>query len=468
MPMLPHIEGTKGYRTALTKAAETLYRMIQTNDRVQANFGNEIILAGKSHGKLSTLSKRPKPADLLALETLLHSLAHAGSWPLVIEDGVQKRRNYVAVPMDNNAFSKEPYKALSRDAFRSMVYALAIFIPDGGEKPWLELVPSFNNRETGVGMKTRVGATTAFLDWMVRQGLIFPYHPHAKSSRKKANAPLLRVSIKDAVSGKKSAYPLDRPLKDEETILPAINEALASQRLSRPLGSYKEITDNYDFTRGKPKKALGGSKRLYRQFSGKDGIGGRLYGHWVQNLPSWLREGLTINGKPVIELDFGNMQLALLYAVSGVPVPDVDDLYEMPGMPADRDSMKMVLTLSVGNATREETLAAIRKKLHDENRTGPEKAERLYDTFWTCHEAVNPHRHDATNGAWAELQNLDSRIALRILAKLLDQNITAIPLHDSFIVARRDAENTESVMLETFEEYCPGTPVRVKIAPRRA
>ena len=73
------------------------------------------------------------------------------------------------------------------------------------------------------------------------------------------------------------------------------------------------------------------------------------------------------------------------------------------------------------------------------------------------------HRDDAPHAAWAELQNLDSRIALRILARLLDHGITAIPVHDSFIVEDRHAGTTEDAMREVFAEYCPGTSVKVKV-----
>uniref|UniRef100_A0A2A3JY77 DNA-directed DNA polymerase family A palm domain-containing protein n=1 Tax=Alloyangia mangrovi TaxID=1779329 RepID=A0A2A3JY77_9RHOB len=309
---------------------------------------------------------------------------------------------------------------------------------------------------------------TSFCNWMTSQGLIFGNHPFARSVRNKLGEALLRVSFENPTTGEIIATPLNRPLQDEELVLPLINDALAGQALSRPLNSYKEFTDNFDFDRGTPKAMLCGSKRLYRQFAGADGRGGRLYGHWVQNIPGWLRRGLLIKGKPVAELDFRNMQLVLLYGLSKVPVPDVEDLYAMPGMPRDRDDMKMVLTLSVGNPTRDETLGAIRKRLHDEGRAGPDKAERLYNTFWACHEAVSPHQKHARDGVWAVLQNLDSRIALRILAKLLDQEITAIPVHDSFIVERRHAETTERMMKEVFAGYCPGTSVHVNVTSKGA
>ena len=158
----------------------------------------------------------------------------------------------------------------------------------------------------------------------------------------------------------------------------------------------------------------GGNRGLYRQFKDWDGNGGRLYGHWVQSLPKWVRDTLTIDGKPVVELDYASMQLRLLYHLAGVCTPNVDDLYQMDVMTANREDMKRVLTLSVGNATREDTLKSLRYDLHQQSRTST-SAERLYDQFWASHIAVCPHSYGSDQAVATKLQNLDSQIALRVL-----------------------------------------------------
>ncbi len=374
----------------------------------------------------------------------------------------------MAVPLNNDSFSKPPYNILNRSAFRSMVYALAIFDPNKQGKPWLEYVPPYNNPETGEAKRTCVMADTPLAEWMFGQDLIFPYHPHGPSTTKsqsamKARKAPLWVSYKSKAKGAETSYtPLDRPLHGEEEALPAINAALRRQKLACRLHGYSEYQDYYDYSKGRPRTALGGNQCLYRQFAEEDGRGGRLYGHWVQTLPSELRQRLTINGNPVSELDFGSMQLALLYYMAGASVP-TGDLYAQTGMTSSREDMKMVLTLSVGNATRRETENATAGKLREARRIKAGLARELYEEFWSHHTKANPHDPHRTDGPWIALQNLDSRIALRIMARLLDLGITAVPVHDSFIVERRHKEATRTVMLKVFAEYCPGTSVQVRI-----
>lgn len=474
--LFPKLKGSDSYRYKLADAAEALYGMIQKDERVQANFNKPVRLRGRDRGKLGVLPDRPKIEHRFALELLLHSMAHALSRPLTKDqDGRKTRRNFVAVPLDNKAFSKPPFKIpnLNRSVFRTIVYALAIFDPDRQGKPWLEYAPAINF--PGNAKRTCVMADTPFREWMFRQGLIFPYHPDGPSpeksdSAKKAKESPLWVSYKPRKKGEEKKYvSLDRPLHGEEEVLPAINAALSNQKLACHFSSYAEYDKKYyDYREGRPKTALGGNQRLYRQFAEEDGRGGRLYGHWVQTLPSELRRRLTIEGKPVDELDFGSMQLALLYAMAGVPVPKVDDLYEMPGMNYPREDMKMVLTLSVGNATGQKTVRAIGGRLRDEQRSEPGLAKKLYNEFWSHHEAANPHRISGGVDPWIALQNLDSRIACAIMSKLLDKGIVAIPVHDSFIVDRDHTAVTKEVMLEVFAEYCPGTTVQVKITPEGA
>lgn len=468
-PMWHKLSGSRSYRKKLTNAAEALYRMLRQNENIQAHFDKQVHLKERKRARLNALPERCTTPYRFALEILLHSLAYALSSPLTKdEEGRETRRNYVAVPLDNNAFSKPPYNVLKRDAFRSMVYALAIFDPEDRGRPWLEYVPGFTNPVPGEGRRTCVRAETPFQEWMFGQGLIFPYHPKGPSSAKaqatkKAKQSLLWVSRKEKQRGETtSSVTLERPLIGEEIALPAINTALSKQQISFSFSSYAEYLKYYDHKNGRPKIALGGSKALYRQFAGADGRGGRLYGHWVQTMPSELRRRLRINRNAVSELDFRNMQMVLLYGMAGVPVPEAD-LYSQPSMTSSREDMKMVLTLSVGNATRQKTEEAIRGRLHEEGRLKPGRAERLYDEFWSAYIAVNPHNDDREDAPWIELQSLDSRIALCILAKLLDHGITAIPVHDSFIVERQHTEWTKSMMLKVFNEYCPNTSVQVKV-----
>jgi hypothetical protein len=56
------------------------------------------------------------------------------------------------------------------------------------------------------------------------------------------------------------------------------------------------------------------------------------------------------------------------------------------------------------------------------------------------------------SGAWATLQFRDSQIAERVMIKMLDENVTALPIHDSFIVRRGAEPMLDRAMKEAFRE----------------
>ncbi|TJZ85787.1 hypothetical protein [Paracoccus hibiscisoli] len=171
-----------------------------------------------------------------------------------------------------------------------------------------------------------------------------------------------------------------------------------------------------------------------------------------------MRQYLTIEGQPTTELDYRNMQLVLHYAMSGKVVPD-GDLYEIEGQ--DRDWMKAVLTASLGVATRDDALGALRKKLVEANLSRAGRAEALYDTFWGQHSRVYPHGEGA-EALWGKLQYADSQIALRVLRYMLEQNVPAIPIHDSFIVQEQHWEKLHMAMRTAWRDFWPLTRIRIK------
>lgn len=440
LPLRPQITGKKGYRERLTHACHELYKAVQFQEPER-------------------LPRLPKPAHIHALKLLLHSLAHVASSPVSHnpKTGQRLRRSYVAIPRRHDSFRRDgDYGDLSRTAFLTLMDALGDYRADKGQEPWLFQVAGYKDHETGKGRRTRVSASRPFLDWMTRRELIFPWHPRGASADKhksKATQSLLWVSKRDEHEPEIDAVPLGRSLKGDETVLVTLNDALQAQRINFQFDNYAEYEQLFDYRMGRPKHVLGGNRRLVRQFSEEDGRAGRLFGHHLQRLPKTIRAKALINKQPIVELDYGSMQLVLLYALAGVEAPKVPDLYAIPGVSYDREDMKMVLTLSVGNARRAETLTSIQSALYKENRrSSRERAERLYDAFWGFHVSACPHGPDIMEPAWPRLQNLESRIALRVLSKLMAQRITAIPIHDSFIVQARHAQVLREAMKVAFSE----------------
>lgn len=245
----------------------------------------------------------------------------------------------------------------------------------------------------------------------------------------------------------------------DESVLPVLNARLAKFEIACPLPDYQTYKAHYDFIHGYSKLFLSGKEHFQRIFSDEDGRGGRLYGRWVQDVPSTLRRYLTIDKLPTSELDFQNMQLALHYAMSGKTMPK-GDLYQIDGQ--DRGWMKEVLASSLGVATRDEALGALREKLVKANLARKGRAEALYDAFWGHHRRVYPHGEGA-EALWGKLQYADSQIALRVLRYLLDDGIVAIPIHDSFLVQEKHLEKLHAAMKVAWQDFWPRTRIKIQV-----
>lgn len=470
--MTADFSGGRGYDRTLTDAAIALYDRLRRDEGLCAAIGQPVLVNGKRRGDVPDLSRVTRDQALPALKTLLHSLARIASAPTIRHGKGIRRQSCVAIPMDRGVFNKgQEFAHLNYAAFKGFVFALVQF-------GWLDMVPARYDAKTGTRNRTCVRPTAPFFDWMVQQGLVFQYHPRGvKKARALAEGDLLQVSRRKPSDRKKQSQSrspkatrrklevtkekqaLPRPLEGEEKILPDLNAALMKQNLACPITSYRQYEALYDFAEGKPRFLLGGQKSVYRVFSEEDGRAGRLYGHWVQRLPKEFRKQLLINGKPTAELDYGGMQMALLYARTGRPMPEIEDLYAVPRY--RREDMKAVLVRSVGTRNRSATLAALREMLQEEGRHCQGREAELYDAFWGFHEGLSPHQH-GTEAVWAELQALDSRLALRVLGRLLEQGVTAIPIHDSFVVEARYADLTAEVMKLEFSTMFPGSAATVK------
>lgn len=460
--LLPIIKGKSAYLKALDKAAVALYELLSQNGWIRSLANSQVELPGKTKGTIPRLPPRPSKAILAVLKHLLHSLAFVASSPLTKNDGRETRRECVALPMSPGRYGKEREYDLSFRSMQAMILALAFYQPDE-QGPWLEVV---RGNDYGEGWLTRIAASDAFKTWMLHHGLVFQMHPTGPvKHHSKANKSLLWKSEKvdvDSFGPDKAKYPLDRPLQGDETILPEVNARLSKAKVECRFPDYAAYWANWNWSKGRSRLPHGPEK-LYRIFAEEDGRGGRLFGHWVQRMKSDQRRSLTIKGLPTVELDYGSMQLVLLYAMAGIPVPE-GDLYDPDGKgQTHREWMKTVLVVSVGCCTRTKTIRALERKLREKKEFKKGEAERYYDEFWNRHQAVCPHGK-YSEAMWSILQFAESSIALRVLRYLEERKIIVIPIHDGFIVQARYEAMLRNAMERAFEDYFPGAIIRIKKA----
>jgi hypothetical protein len=205
-----------------------------------------------------------------------------------------------------------------------------------------------------------------------------------------------------------------------------------------------------------------GRRRLRRIFSnGSFESGGRLYGgFWIEGLKSEQRtRWLRIDGKPVVELDFGQCALRILYGMVRAHLPD-GDLYAIPGLAhADRDDIKTLLAaLTFIGEARLHALAPLTRKLCPDIRPPIDgDLEPMADAVAldrVCHLVRDHHRLIAAffpSTVGHQVQRIESDIMVRVLLMLSEMGITALPVHDAVLVRHDRADQAAAVMTIAFE-----------------
>jgi hypothetical protein len=330
--------------------------------------------------------------------------------------GISRDKNYYKLPRKYNP--------------AALTYNRAIFCLDHLERAGLITVKKGSyNRATGRGYRTRVMASDKLLDLFGRfspvSGPAICLDPRAERIRIKDRDKRL-IDYKDDTRTKKMRKRLDD-----------INQAIASAKIELPGADY--IADR--------------EKTLYRVFNnGSFGQGGRFYGAWWQDVPEEQREKILINDEPTVERDFSGMHVKMLYAEeAGI------DYQEDPYVLAEfgvqsRNAFKKVLLICLSAKSRRGALAAVQ----DDRRNTPSRyphnfvAKEALDAFLKKHQRI---AHVFFNPQLSlRLQYLDSQIAERIMLELNRQGIVALPIHDSFIVAKDHDELLKGTMERIFEE----------------
>ena len=185
-------------------------------------------------------------------------------------------------------------------------------------------------------------------------------------------------------------------------------------------------------------------RSLRRIFArGRFDRGGRLYGGFWQGLKSEDRlKGLRIDGEKVASLDFGQMNPRLLYAKVQSTAPEAD-VYRVPRLEGYRETVKAVLNASIAADKRFE-------KFPKDSRKGLPKTWKVAEVIEAIEEAHPAIAYRLFQGEGLGLQFTESEILVKVLLRLRDQGITALPVHDAIVVARSNAEKAKVAMEEVF------------------
>lgn len=169
--------------------------------------------------------------------------------------------------------------------------------------------------------------------------------------------------------------------------------------------------------------------------------GGRLYGGWWQGLSGIDRKLLTIDGEPTVEIDFQSLHPVLLYRLTGKQLGI--DPYVLS--PYSRELCKETFQRLLNRAFNRGG-ADIRRPKDHHPPVGITYAKFLADYRHRLKE-VDEY---LGKGAGLLLQREDSDLALAIMDELDGLGVTALPIHDSFVVKASDEDALERTMREVF------------------
>lgn len=186
-------------------------------------------------------------------------------------------------------------------------------------------------------------------------------------------------------------------------------------------------------------------RRLRRYFNNNSfGHGGRLFGGFWQNMKKDMRKDIVIDGMDTVTLDYGQMIARVLYGHAGKPFK-FQDAYNVPGLEGCRSGVKKVFSAMLYSDSPLKRMPQGCRGLFAQKFTYADVAGKIIQ-----------HHHQVADllhaGIGPTLTYQESNILIKVMTKLIDLGITALPLHDAVIVASEHEEQTRFTMLSVFRE----------------
>ena len=199
-----------------------------------------------------------------------------------------------------------------------------------------------------------------------------------------------------------------------------------------------EMEERWDGVLYSIPSALARAVRIFNRGSWKHS--GRYYAPY-QNLPRIIRSGLMLDGEKTAELDYSGLHLRMLYNYRGMGLEG--DPYEIPGLPRKAVKRTLLVMLNAG------TYQSMYKLLNGEVEAGKldTKGIPVREIVRELKEKHDPVKSYFNSDAGVLLQRWDSELASRILKK-----ITALVIHDSYIVRHSQTAELRTIMEEAYRD----------------
>jgi hypothetical protein len=341
---------------------------------------------------------------------------------------------YVSYSRSSNTYSPRYYAPGANITYRPMINAV-----DGlKELGLVEHEMGVNRGNNAEGVLSRMRATPelnksliSLYDFSANDIIKLPSVPEViilKDSRKR------EINYADTIETHEMRALVSRYndwLRDADIIVPS----LSSYQLNLSLNQYHRIFNNGSFEQG-----------------------GRFYGPWWQGNKE-VRPNIRINGNRTAEFDFGSLIAHQVYSLENIRYFDAygeeADPYSLPEYGTIRPYLKTVFHRMLNNPSEGLTIRSIKQinprdlGLNDAEieSVGELDIREVLADILAKHEVVKHHFY--TN-IGIKLQYLDSQICERIIKSCLDEGMTILTIHDSFIVE----ENNEEFIRRVMEEAC--------------
>ena len=228
----------------------------------------------------------------------------------------------------------------------------------------------------------------------------------------------------------------------------------ATLALRQQMTSINDWLDTADITCSHP-QVDPAHRRLRRIFNNSNfAQGGRLYGGFWQAITSDERqEHILIEGDWCVELDYGQMSLAILYGLTGAKPPE-GDLYDLStqGIPTSyRKGIKTVIQALI-NSSKVPTKMPKGVRKHLPSHTN---IRDILAAIESKHPTIYPQM---TSRIGMQLFRKESDILVDVLITLRSEGIVALPVHDAVIVMEEHKQTTITIMKKVFKDHTGITP----------
>ncbi len=206
-------------------------------------------------------------------------------------------------------------------------------------------------------------------------------------------------------------------------------------------------------------------------FKQKFTLYGRLHTRGYKHYQSFSgneRQEITINGEPVVELDYSALHPYLLYAKEGIQYFG-DPYAVIEKNPIARNFLKNVFLYLLNS---KDILSAERAgnnylyRNHKEREAlkaiGITRARPIIEGFKENHKPIS-HYFASGKESGLRTMNKDAAIALDVLNHFVKQNIPILTVHDSFLVQKKYKDELRKIMAQTYRKHTKGFRIKIKV-----